>query len=179
MKTEDVVELVAYDPRWPATFRAEAELLVTTLCDPSFTIEHIGSSAVPGLGGKPVVDLMLGGPSMAAIDARRPTLETLGYEYRARESAAIPSRRFFVKCVNDRRAFHLHAVQVGSAFWLEHLAFRDRLRSDPRTAAAYHGVKTDLAQRFRHDREAYTSGKAAFISKVLGSVDGRPGSDAV
>ena len=179
METEDLVDLVPYDPRWSAAFQAEADLLITALRDPSFTIEHVGSTAVPGLGGKPVVDLMLGAPSLSAIDARRPAIEGLGYEYRPHLTAVIPDRRFFVKCEGDRRAFHLHAVQTGSAFWVEHLAFRDRLRSDPGVAAAYHVVKTDLAQRFRHDREAYTAGKAAFISNVLDSVERRPSDDAV
>jgi GrpB-like predicted nucleotidyltransferase (UPF0157 family) len=122
---------------------------------------------------------MLGAPGLPAIDARRPTIEGLGYEYRPHQEAVIPDRRFFVKWVGDRRAFHLHAVQAGSAFWVEHLAFRDRLRSDPGLAAAYHGVKSDLAKRYRHDREAYTSGKSAFISKVLSSVERRPSDDAV
>ena len=179
MQDDGPVELVPYDPRWLAAFHAEADLLSRALREPSFTIEHVGSTAVPGLGAKPVVDLMLGGPTLAAIDARRPAIEGLGYQYRPHLATVIPDRRFFVKCVSDRRAFHLHAVHAGSAFWVEHLAFRDRLRSDPRLAAAYHGVKADLAQRFRHDREAYTSGKSAFISKVLGSVERRPSDDAV
>jgi GrpB-like predicted nucleotidyltransferase (UPF0157 family) len=178
LNTEDPVELVPYDPRWPAAFQAEADRLVTALRSPSFTIEHVGSTAIPGLGGKPVVDLMLGAPSLSAIDARRPAIESLGYEYLPHQEAVIPGRRFFVKCVGDRRAFHLHAVQAGSAFWIEHLAFRDRLRGDPGLAAAYHGVKTDLARRYRHDREAYASGKSAFISTVLASVERRSG-DAV
>ena len=84
-----------------------------------------------------------------------------------------------MKRVGDRRAFHLHAVQAGSAFWVDHWAFRDRLRGDPRLAAAYHGVKAGLAQRFRHDRDAYTAGKSAFIVNVLGSAAGRLSDDAV
>ena len=179
MNTEDLVELVPYDPHWPASFQAEAALLITALGFPPFTIEHVGSTAIPGLGGKPVLDLMLGGPSMSAIDARRLAIERLGYEYQPHHEAVIPDRRFFVKCVGDHRAFHLHAVQAGSAFWVEHIAFRDRLRSDPELAAAYHGVKADLAARHRNDREAYTSGKSAFISTVLSSVERRPSDDAV
>jgi GrpB-like predicted nucleotidyltransferase (UPF0157 family) len=177
--TEDPVDLVPYDLHWPALFQVEAKLLIAGLGSSSFTIEHVGSTAIPGLGAKPVVDLMLGGPSLAAIDARRPAIEHLGYEYRPHQEAVIPDRRFFVKSVGGRRAFHLHAVQAGSAFWVEHVAFRDRLRSDPGLAAAYHGVKADLAARHRHDREAYTSGKSAFISTVLGSVKRRPSDDAV
>ena len=179
MNPEDLVELVPYDPRWPAAFQAEADRLVAALRSPSFTIEHVGSTAIPGLGGKPVVDLMLGAPSLSVIDALRPAIESLGYEYQPHQESVIPDRRFFVKCVGDRRAFHLHAVQAGSAFWVEHLAFRDRLRGDPGLAAAYHGVKADLAKRFRHDRDAYTSGKSAFISTVLTSVERRSSDDAV
>ena len=179
MNTEDVVELVPYDPRWPAEFQAEADRLVTALRTPSFTIEHVGSTAIPGLGGKPVVDIMLGAPSLSALDQRRPAIEGLGYEFQPHQAAAIPDRRFFVKCVRDRRAFHLHAVQAGSAFWLEHLAFRDRLRGDPGLAAAYHRVKADLAKCYRHDREAYTSGKSAFIATLLSSVERRSSDDAV
>jgi len=179
VNTEDPVELVPYDPHWPTLFQAEADWLASALQTPSFTFEHVGSTAVPGLGGKPVVDLMLGGPSLAAIDAHQRTIEGLGYEYQPHQTALIPGRRFFVKCVGDRRAFHLHAVQAGSAFWVEHLAFRDRLRSDPGLAAAYHGVKTDLANRYRHDRDAYTSGKSAFISRVLSSVERRSSDHAV
>ena len=179
MKSEDPVELEPYDPHWPAAFKAEAEILIAALHEPSFTVEHVGSTAVPGLGAKPVVDIMLGAPSMASIDSRRVTIESLGYEYRPDLEATIPDRRFFVKRAGGRRAFHLHAVQAGSAFWLEHLVFRDRLRRDPRLAAAYHGVKARLAHRFRHDREAYTAGKLAYIVEVLGSIGGRSSDDAV
>jgi GrpB-like predicted nucleotidyltransferase (UPF0157 family) len=179
LNTADLVELVPYDPHWPAAFQAEAHRLCTALGNPSITIEHIGSTAIPGLGGKPIVDLMLGAPSLPDIDARRPAIVGLGYEYRPHREAVIPDRRFFVKYVADRRAFHLHAVQAGSAFWVEHLAFRDRLRSHPGLAAAYYGVKADLAKRYRHDREAYTSGKSTFISDVLSSVERRPSDDAI
>ncbi|OLD63846.1 MAG: hypothetical protein AUI47_08205 [Acidobacteria bacterium 13_1_40CM_2_68_5] len=174
--SEESIEIVPYSPGWPVAFRAEAVLLISALRDPSFLIEHVGSTAVPGLGGKPVVDIMLGATNLAAVDARRPAIEALDYDYGPPAEAVIRDRRFFVKCVGGRRAFHLHAVQAGSSSWIEHLVFRDRLRGDPELAA-YHEVKAGLARQFRDDREAYTSGKSAFILQVLGRAGGRLGGD--
>ena len=160
------VLLSPYSPLWPAIFDVEARAL-ERLLDGGVRIEHIGSTAVPGLGGKPIVDIMLGAESLAAIEERILALQSFGYRYMREVEKALPERRYFVKPETAPQTVHLHAVVRGSPFWIEHLAFRDALRGDAGLAKKYLALKKELAQRFSEDRESYTNGKAAFIRGVL------------
>lgn len=159
------IEIAAADPSWPAQFGAERDRLQAVL-GPwlAGAIEHVGSTAVPGLAAKPVIDIMapvhtLDG-SVAAIDAAR----SLGYHHHP----YLPDvMHWFCKPSPAHRTHHLHLVPLGSPRWVGALAFRDALRRDPGRAAAYEALKRALAQRFPHDREAYTEGKAAFVNEVV------------
>jgi GrpB-like predicted nucleotidyltransferase (UPF0157 family) len=131
------------------------------------SIEHVGSTAVPGLGAKPVIDIMLGVSALLEVEARIAQLGSRGYEYVPEHEAQLPARRYFVKPPTRPRTFHLHCVVRGSDFWQSHLEFRDFLREHPEMAAAYLELKQELAARFRTDRVAYTDGKSAFISSIL------------
>lgn len=130
-------------------------------------IEHVGSTAVPGLGGKPVIDVMVGLPALVEVEGRIPALEAAGYEYVQEYEKRFPERRYFRKPRLGPRAFQVHCVVKGSDFWIRHLAFRDYLRVHPESAAAYHNLKRDLAKRFR--KKEYTEAKSSFIEGVLAS----------
>ena len=114
----------------------------------------IGSTAVPGLGAKPILDIMVGVSDLAKVEARITDLETAGYEYVPEYEAELPDRRYFRKPRTGTRRFHLHCVRLGGRFWSGHLLFRDYLRENPDVARAYFELKLDLASRFRLNRDS-------------------------
>jgi len=158
--------IAPYSHAWPQTFATEAALLQAAFRPRRVDVEHIGSTSVPGLGAKPIVDILLGAESLAAIEERILALHSWGYCYRPDVEKVLPQRRYFVK-PESGPTIHLHAVVRGSPFWIEHLAFRDALRADAGLAKKYLALKKELAQRFSEDRVSYTDGKAAFIRGVL------------
>ena len=159
--------VVPYQSDWPGKFIGERSVLETIFPEPCFQIEHVGSTAVPGLSAKPIIDIMIGASSLREINERIDAMTGLGYEYMPQHELAIPLRRFLAKPMIRPRTFHVHAVTVSSAFWIDHLLFRDALRKDLRLANEYAALKLQLAQQFDEDREAYTHAKGSFISAVL------------
>lgn len=159
------IHVVPYDASWPARFAEERAALANVL-SPWLTgpIEHIGSTAVPGLVAKPVIDIMA---AVESLDASRPALAALG----ALSYVYFPYREeimhWLCKPSDEVRTHHLHLVPWASALWHERLAFRDRLRADPRVAAEYAALKQALAIEHEHDREAYTDAKEPFVRGVL------------
>ena len=161
------VVLLDYQASWPLQFsRAAAELASAFGADP-VGIEHIGSTAVPGLCAKPVLDIMLGVPALVAITCRTRDLEALGYRYRPAYEAELPERRYFVRPEGGLARIHLHGLVQGGSLWLKHLAFRDALRHGPELSQAYAALKTRLAAQHCDDKAAYTQAKAPFIEGVL------------
>lgn len=163
----DTIFLTEYDPAWPHLFAREAELLRQTLPATLITrLEHFGSTAVPGLAAKPIIDVLVGVQSLA--EARQTAvslLAALGYSYW--HDNPHPDRMFFVKGLppNGPRSHHVHMVEPTSALW-DRLLFRDYLRQHPAEAARYAQLKYDLAARYRNDREAYTAAKADYINRI-------------
>jgi GrpB-like predicted nucleotidyltransferase (UPF0157 family) len=158
-----VVRLVEYDERWPALFAAESARIVAAVRPLPVALEHIGSTAVPGLCAKPVLDILAGyAGSVPVLDYVAP-LERAGYEHRG--DAGIVGHQFFRR--GHPRAYHIHLVEQGGSLWREYLAFRDYLRSDPRAAAQYADVKRGLAERYPRDRESYISGKSQFVVEAI------------
>ena len=162
---EAPIEVAPYDARWPAAFEQErallAEALGPWLAGPP---EHIGSTAVPGLAAKPVIDIMA---PVHTLAASRPAIEAareLGYVHYPYKPDVM---HWFCKPSAAHRTHHLHLVPLGSPLWRERLAFRDALRADPELRASYQALKLDLAQRHRLVREAYTNAKTPFIEQVL------------
>ncbi len=162
-----VVRVVDYDPAWPALFAAEAARLTRLLADAglSIALEHMGSTAVPGLPAKPVLDILGGYSAGADVAAYVRALGAAGYVHRGEQG--IPGREFFRR--GDPRAYHLHLAALGGSFWSDHLAFRDRLRASDALRDAYAALKRELAARYPRDREAYTEGKGTFVKSVLAS----------
>ena len=157
------VRVVAYDARWPSLFAEEAARLVRALAPLPIRLEHTGSTAVQGLAAKPVLDILGGYPEGAELAAYVDALTRAGYVHRGEQG--IPGREFFRR--GTPRAYHLHLVSVGSAFWREHLAFRDWLRTHDEARDEYARLKQALAARFPRDREAYIEGKGPFVREVL------------
>ncbi|HET7229843.1 MAG TPA: GrpB family protein [Longimicrobium sp.] len=159
------VRVVPHHPAWAALFAEEAARLRSALGSAVIDIEHIGSTSVPGLAAKPILDLSASVPSLADEVRLIPALERLGYQHKA--DPDIPERLYFVKGPPERRTHHLSLAEPGSRFWREHLRFRDLLRADPVLAAEYARLKHDLAARHACDRLAYTTGKKSFIDAAV------------
>jgi GrpB-like predicted nucleotidyltransferase (UPF0157 family) len=162
---EEPIRLVPWDAAWPGLFEAERALLEPVLSEwLAGPIEHIGSTAVPGLVAKPVIDIMAAVHDLPSSLGARAALAPLCYVH-------FPYRpdvmHWFCKPSPARRTHHLHLVPVQSPLWSERLRFRDVLRGSADAAAAYAALKADLAERHRFDREAYTDGKTAFVRSIL------------
>lgn len=145
------------------------ETLVAWLRAPA---EHVGSTAVPGLAAKPIIDVQ---GLVLDLECAMEVAEVLagdGWHLVPAELDARPWRRFLVQVAEEHRVAHLHLLPVGSSRWFEQLAFRDTLRADPALMHAYADLKRTLAAQHADDREVYTSSKAAFVRDVL---DGRSG----
>ncbi|MCS7002493.1 MAG: GrpB family protein, partial [Dehalococcoidia bacterium] len=160
------IRVVPYDPRWRDHFVAEAAVLRDALSPHALAIAHIGSTAVPGLPAKPIIDMMVGLRSLADTPKLIQPLQTLGYRYAPEYETTMPERRYFTKAEGSGPAIHLHVVELGSPFWERHIAFRDYLKRHPEVAAEYAALKTRLAEQHRDQRHAYTEGKSAFISAI-------------
>lgn len=162
-RTQEAVKLLAYDPAWSAG-AAEEAALIRDKCKPMvLRVEHIGSTAVPGLTAKPVLDLM---PLLQDFESGFGCvvpMRTLGYWYAG--EYGISGRHFFVK--GNPRTHHVHMLVEGSPDAVRHLAVRDILQADPHTAAAYATLKSELAGRFGHDRERYAEAKSGFMQVLL------------
>jgi len=160
------VVIVDYDPAWPAAFERERDLLRWVLGDLLLEVEHIGSTAVPGLDAKPIIDIMAAVGRLDDAEAAASLLERLGYEYAPELNAAIPERRFFRKRASGRRTHHLHIVEPNCDFWRRHLLFRDYLRAHPAAARCYARLKRELAGRCGDDLHRYTDAKTPFIREI-------------
>ncbi len=165
-----VINIVSYDPSWPSMFEA-ARLALHAIFHDGGQIEHVGSTAVPGLGAKPIIDIMIGLTTFDRVTRAFPGLEGLGYEYVSEYEAEFPDRRYFRKPAEHPRTHHLHIVERGSNFWTRHLLFRDRLRGNRQIAKTYETLKRALAIRYRHDGVGYTNAKTEFIEGVLHEAD--------
>lgn len=165
---EAPIRIAPYDPAWPGLFEIERasleQLLAPWRCG---SIEHVGSTAVVGLCAKPVIDVMVGVASLVESGPAIAALRQAGYQYSDYKSEVM---HWFCKPSFEFRTHHLHLIPFQSPLWLDRLSFRDRLRQDAAVRAEYAALKLELAQRFEHDREAYTEGKSPFIARILGSV---------
>lgn len=161
------IRLCPYDVQWPVAFTDERRRLARLLPDTFIAIEHIGSTAVPGLPAKPIIDILAGVVSMAAAGAVAGPLLAAGYATSAEFNESLPDRKWFMRWSGGRRTHHLHVVVHESEAWHERVRFRDALRSRPVMAARYVELKERLAAEHPTDREAYTEAKAEFVRSVL------------
>lgn len=158
------VTVASHDPAWRGQFDVEAQRIAEQLGDVVVCLHHIGSTAIPGLPAKPIIDVLMEVADLESLDAATPALEALGYE--AMGEYGIPRRRYFRR--NDasgKRTNHVHAFEVGTADVQRHLAFRDYMIAHPVAASAYGELKRELAQRHPDDIEAYMDSKDAFVKE--------------
>jgi GrpB-like predicted nucleotidyltransferase (UPF0157 family) len=159
----DPVAVVSYTEEWAISFEAWQQRLSEALGGAAVRIEHVGSTAVPGLEAKPIIDIQIGVVDVDDEPAYAPAIEALGVSLRFRE----PAHRYFRPGGDRPRDVQIHVCDVGGEWEREHLLFRDYLRAHPQARDAYAGLKRDLAERYRDDRLAYNEGKTGFILDTL------------
>ena len=159
------VEIVPYDEAWPDRFRTERESLSILLAPwLAGDVEHVGSTSIPGMPAKPIIDIMA---PVHDLDTSRPAIDaasSAGYLYAPYKADEM---HWFCKPSPTHRTHHLHLVPRSSLLWKQRLAFRDALREETGIAREYADLKRQLAERFRFDREAYTRAKGPFVRRVL------------
>ena len=158
--SDRIIEVVTYDEAWPLRFLVEKQRLNDILPQCILEIHHIGSTAVPGLAAKPIIDILLEVNSLSDLDCRVPLLATL--EYQAKGEYGIPGRRYFTKGA-IRRTHHLHAFERGDLNVTRHLAFRDYLRAHAEIADEYGDLQRTVAATCENDIGRYAAGKHNFV----------------
>jgi GrpB-like predicted nucleotidyltransferase (UPF0157 family) len=159
------LRLVEHDPAWAERFAAEAGRIRDAVAH-TLAIEHVGSTAVPGLPGKPVLDVGIAVASEGEADACIAPLRALGYEYRG-AYGDDPRRRYYVRDAEGHRVAQIHLYVLPARAWDEKLAFRDALRADPALARAYAAEKWRVADAVGWDKGAYSVAKGPFIEAAL------------
>jgi GrpB-like predicted nucleotidyltransferase (UPF0157 family) len=168
--TEERIAVVPYDPAWPHRFEAERALLETVL-EPWLEegIHHVGSTAIPGLAAKPIIDMIAGVHDLEGARAAFGPLREHSYQHTPHRPGI--AHHFSKPSARQSEVTHgIHLTEPGSDLWRERLAFRDALRSDAALAAEYATLKLRLAQEHDDDISAYTMGKREFVIRVLGEV---------
>jgi len=159
------VEVVPHDPRWRDAFESEAQHVAAALGENVVAIHHIGSTAIPGIYAKPVVDLLVEVRDVAGADGRSSAMESLGYEVMG--EYGIHGRRYFRKDTREGiRTHNVHAFEVGSAEVERHLAFRDYMIAHPLDAQRYSELKRRLAEEHPQSMDGYMDGKDGFIKEM-------------
>jgi len=158
------IEIVAYNPDWPAAFEAEARLLRATLGSLALRIDHNGSTSVPGLSAKPIIDIQISVASLQPLQWFEEQLGTLGYVHQPHPDDSFCP--FFYRPKEGLHSHHVHLVEAGGAEELRTLAFRDYLREHGNVAREYEDLKRDLARRIG-EAEAYAGAKTDFIERII------------
>jgi GrpB-like predicted nucleotidyltransferase (UPF0157 family) len=174
-----LIEIVPYDPRWPGEFARLRDSLLGALAGLGVSVEHVGSTAVPGLIAKPILDVDIVVHGATTFDEVRSELEAVGYLHRGDQG--IPGREAFRQREDDGPRqlgggrwprHHLYVCREDSLELSRHVAFRDALRSDPALAERYAELKRALARRVGGDRDQYSEGKSEFVESVLSGFRG-------
>lgn len=157
------VEVTPYRQEWTSMFREEANHLRHIFGEHLVAIYHVGSTSVPGLEAKPIIDIMVVVKDIKLVDEHNQFMQEIGYEPMGENG--IAERRYFQKG-GDRRTHHVHVYQIGSPHVERHLAFRDYLRTHPDVATEYSDLKRKLAQQFPFDIESYIQGKERLVEQI-------------
>lgn len=160
MEKKKLIKVVPYNPAWPPMFESEAVKIKEALGENCIGIDHIGSTSIPSLSAKPIIDIMAIVVDIKAIDLSNFNMQQLGYDCLGEYGFLL--RRFFVK----KDAFHVHVFQQGDPEIERHLKFRDWMRNNPNDRNAYAALKNKLAQKFSNDMSAYCFGKDEFVALI-------------
>lgn len=159
------VHVVLNDPRWPQLFEAESGKIEAALAPNVAAVHHIGSTSIPGIYAKPVIDILVAVNSIASVDEDSSKMESLGYE--AMGEFGIPGRRYFRKDdPGGVRTHQIHVFESGSAQIERHLAFRDYMIAHPDEARAYSDLKQSLVAKYPESADDYMDGKDEFIKEI-------------
>ena len=158
------IEVVPHDHNWVKLFQIAANELTDVLGQEVVAIHHIGSTAIPSIYAKSIIDILIEVHVIERIDDLNPEMIELGY--RPRGEFGIPGRRFFIQGRDGERTRHVHMFQTGNPDVERHLNFRDYMIAHPREAQAYSRLKRELARKFPEDIEGYMDGKDPFIKNV-------------
>ena len=159
------VEVVPHNPRWRDAFEAEAKRVAAALGENVVAVHHIGSTAIPYIYAKPVVDLLVEVRDITEVDGRGSAMESLGYEVMG--EYGIPGRRYFRKDNREgTRTHNIHTFEAGSAEAERHLAFRDYMIAHPADAQRYSELKRKLAEEHPQSMDGYMDGKDGFIKEM-------------
>jgi len=148
-------------------YEEEKQRILRLIGDVLLEIEHIGSTAVPEVGAKPIIDIMVAVRDLADAEQCIEPLQRIGYEHVPEYNDIIPERRYFHKGPPEGRTHHLHMVELRSDFWEKHILFRDFLRTHPEEAQEYHRLKNEFSAKYGRDRDGYTEAKTSFIESVI------------
>ncbi len=159
------IVVAPYNPMWPQMFEHEATKISAVFGSELISIHHIGSTSIPGMNAKPIIDIMPIVQHIDRIDALNPAMIELGYEPMG--EYGIPGRRFFRKGGEVNRSHHVHAYEVTNPEVTRHLDFRDYLIAHPIEALQYADLKKELAKKFPRDIEGYINGKDAVVKEII------------
>jgi GrpB-like predicted nucleotidyltransferase (UPF0157 family) len=157
------VQVVPYDDAWPALFEAEAAQIRAALGGELRVIEHVGSTSVPGLAAKPVIDIAISVESLDDLDIG--AVEALGYSYVPKFEEELPNRKYFT-----RGDYHAHVYEREHEEFMDYVRFRDYLRTHPEDARAYGELKLALAAEFIDDRAGYQAAKAPYVARLVAAL---------
>jgi GrpB-like predicted nucleotidyltransferase (UPF0157 family) len=158
-----------YNPDWIVKYEKAKNKLLESIGEFVVAIEHIGSTAIPGLASKPIIDILIGVRSLDDAEKCIPKLIELEFEYVPEHEKELPNRRYFRKPASGlgKRKFHIHMVEINSYFWKRQLLFRNYIRTHPEALREYEELKYNLALKFKDNRQAYVDGKDEFVQKIL------------
>jgi len=158
------VRLAAYTPAWAVAYADERDRIRSALGEQLLGIQHVGSTAIPGISAKPIIDIAVAVQDLRSADEFAPDMARIGYDDAG--DGGVPGQRIFGR--GPRVRTHLvHVVVAGGPDWRNYLTFRNALLNDPELAREYDSVKRALAEKFPEDRRSYTSAKGEFIGRVL------------
>jgi GrpB-like predicted nucleotidyltransferase (UPF0157 family) len=158
------IEVVPYDAGWPHAFQAEANRLAALWGDEVVAIHHIGSTSIPGMSAKPIIDVLVEVRAIDRMDRFDEMMRQSGYLPRGENG--IPGRRYFIRGDEIHRTHHIHVFETGHPDIQRHLDLRDYLRTHPEDADAYCRLKLELAARFPMDIDSYVAGKDGLIKEL-------------
>lgn len=164
LKTPMKVEVVSYNPSWPRKFEEESKQIAIALGENIVTIHHMGSTSIPNIYAKPVIDILVEVKDIAKLDEQSLAMETLGYEVMG--EFGIPGRRYFRKENQGIRTHNVHTFEVNSPEIIRHLAFRDYMITHPEAAQKYGELKRQLAKHYPDDINGYMDGKDSFVKEM-------------
>lgn len=161
----ETVKIEEYNDEWPFNYQEEKREIEEVMTDKAIAIEHIGSTSVQGLGAKPIIDFMVGVKDLKEVESFIEPLAEIGYEHVFHKE--FPNRRFFRKGQWRAGTHHLHIYVYRSEEWNNNILFRDYLKNHPEMLKQYNQLKKELAEKYPHDRVAYTNAKHPFIIDVI------------